>query len=136
MDTTTTQTDRIEKTVVLNAPRSKVWQAISVAEKFGAWFGVRLDGPFKPGTPISGRLTYPKYEHLTMTLEVERIEPEHYFLVPMASVRDRREGGLLLRADDAGRVSPRGGQERPRSSPSSSPASIACRWRGARKRSA
>jgi uncharacterized protein YndB with AHSA1/START domain len=79
MDSTTTQTDRIEKTVVLNAPRQKVWQAVSVAEKFGSWFGVKLEGSFKPGTPISGRLTYPKYEHLTMTLDIERIEPEHYF---------------------------------------------------------
>ncbi len=79
MDTTTTQTDRIEKTVVLSAPRSKVWQAISVAEKFGSWFGVKLEGTFKPGTPIGGRITHPKYEHLTMILEVERIEPEHYF---------------------------------------------------------
>jgi uncharacterized protein YndB with AHSA1/START domain len=76
---TSTETDRIEKTVILNAPRSKVWQAISVAEKFGSWFGVRFEGTFKPGTAISGRITYPKYEHLTMTLDVERIEPERYF---------------------------------------------------------
>ena len=32
-----TSTDRIEKTVTLRAPRSRVWRAITNAEEFGAW---------------------------------------------------------------------------------------------------
>jgi uncharacterized protein YndB with AHSA1/START domain len=75
----TTETDRIEKTVTLRAPRSKVWRAISAADQFGAWFGVKFDGPFEAGAPITGRLTIPKYEHVTMTIEVAAIEPERYF---------------------------------------------------------
>ena len=31
-------TDRIEKRVVLRAPRSRVWQALSNAKEFGTWF--------------------------------------------------------------------------------------------------
>lgn len=74
-----TDTDRIEKTVTLRAPRARVWRAIAGAEQFGAWFGVRLEGPFVEGAAVRGRITHPGYEHLTMELLVERIEPERYF---------------------------------------------------------
>jgi uncharacterized protein YndB with AHSA1/START domain len=76
---TATSTDRIEKRVTLRAPRSRVWRAISHAPEFGAWFGVRLEGGFEEGRTIRGQITYPGYEHLTMELLVERIDPERYF---------------------------------------------------------
>ena len=50
-------TDRIEKEVVLRAPLERVWRAISDAEEFGRWFGVRFDGPFVPGAPVTGVIT-------------------------------------------------------------------------------
>lgn len=75
----TPSTDRIEKKVVLRAPRSRVWRAISTAEEFGTWFRVNLEGVFAEGATIRGRLTHPGYEHVTMDLMVERIEPERYF---------------------------------------------------------
>lgn len=68
--------DRIEKKIVLHAPIAKVWQALTSAEEFGAWFGVRLERAFAPGTRINGRITSPGYEHLAMELTVERMEPE------------------------------------------------------------
>jgi uncharacterized protein YndB with AHSA1/START domain len=74
-----TETDRIEKTVLLRAPRSRVWRAITAADEFGAWFGVTLEGPFAEGAAVRGAITHPGYEHLTMELLVERIEPERYF---------------------------------------------------------
>jgi uncharacterized protein YndB with AHSA1/START domain len=73
------QTDRIEKKVLLRAPRSRVWRAIANAEEFGTWFRVKLEGAFVEGAPIRGKITHPGYEHLTMELQVERIEPEKYF---------------------------------------------------------
>ena len=76
---TATQTDRIEKKAVIRAPRSRVWRAISNAEEFGVWFLVKLDGPFVQGAPIKGQITHPGYEHLTMELQIERIQPESYF---------------------------------------------------------
>jgi uncharacterized protein YndB with AHSA1/START domain len=36
---TTIGTDRIEKRVVLRAPRSRVWQALTEGDQFGQWFG-------------------------------------------------------------------------------------------------
>jgi uncharacterized protein YndB with AHSA1/START domain len=76
---TTANTDRIEKQVVLRAPRSRVWRAVTNAQEFGDWFGVRLTGELIPGQPVSGRITYPGYEHLTMTVIVEAMEPERLF---------------------------------------------------------
>jgi uncharacterized protein YndB with AHSA1/START domain len=74
-----TATDRIEKRVVLRAPRSRVWRAITNADEFGAWFRVKLEGPFAEGKTIRGKITHPGYEHLTMEVLVERVEPESYF---------------------------------------------------------
>ena len=50
-------TDRIEKKVLLRAPRPRVWQAISDSQQFGYWFGVDFDGPFVAGASITGRIT-------------------------------------------------------------------------------
>jgi len=49
--------DRIEKEVLLNAPLDRVWRAISDADEFGQWFGVRFDGPFVPGASLTGVIT-------------------------------------------------------------------------------
>jgi len=73
------ETDRIERKAVLKAPRSRVWRALANAEEFGTWFGVKLEGAFVEGESIRGKITYPGYEHLTMEMRVERIEPERYF---------------------------------------------------------
>jgi len=74
-----TSTDRIEKHMVLRAPRARVWRALTIAEQFGAWFRVKLEGEFATGETIRGRLVIPGYEHVTLEMLVERIEPEHYF---------------------------------------------------------
>ena len=49
--------DRIEKEVVLRAPLERVWRAISDADEFGRWFGVRFDGPFVAGASVTGVIT-------------------------------------------------------------------------------
>jgi uncharacterized protein YndB with AHSA1/START domain len=49
--------DRIEKEVLLKAPLDRVWRAISDADEFGQWFGVRFDGPFVAGTSVMGTMT-------------------------------------------------------------------------------
>lgn len=45
-------TDRIEKKILLHASRERVWRAISDSTEFGTWFGMRVDGPFKPGAKM------------------------------------------------------------------------------------
>lgn len=73
-------TDRIEKNIVLRAPRSRVWRALANADEFGAWFGVKLEGrTFAPGARVQGQITVPGYEHVIMDITVERVDPERLF---------------------------------------------------------
>src|SRR5271165_2835027 len=70
-------TDRIERKIVLKAPRSRVWRAISDPKEFCAWFGVSLqDKTMVAGQPLRGRVTHPGYEHLAFEACIERVEPE------------------------------------------------------------
>jgi uncharacterized protein YndB with AHSA1/START domain len=69
-------TDRIERSIVLRAPQSRVWRAIATTEGFNAWFEVALTGNFTPGAKLSGYITSPGYEHILMEITVERVEPE------------------------------------------------------------
>jgi uncharacterized protein YndB with AHSA1/START domain len=79
MTTSPTRTDRIEKKILLRAPRSRVWRALADSAEFGTWFRVELDGPFEVGKHLKRRVTHPGYEHVTFELWVERIEPERRF---------------------------------------------------------
>jgi uncharacterized protein YndB with AHSA1/START domain len=76
---TAPSTDRIEKEIVIKAPRPRVWRALTDAAEFGKWFGAVMKDAFVPGTRAQGRITHPGYEHLTLELTVERMEPERIF---------------------------------------------------------
>ncbi len=71
--------DRIEKRIELRASVSRVWRALTDYREFGEWFRVALEGPFEPGKPVRGRITWPGAEHLIMTATVQRMEPERLF---------------------------------------------------------
>lgn len=71
--------DRIEKRIELKAPISRVWRALTDHQEFGAWFRVKLDGPFVPGEVARGHITYPGYEHLKWEVVVQKMEPERLF---------------------------------------------------------
>ena len=72
-------TNVIEKQILIEAPVSKVWDAIIDHEKFGEWFRVVLESPFEEGRTIKGRLTYPGYEHVSFEFTVKQIQPEKLF---------------------------------------------------------
>jgi uncharacterized protein YndB with AHSA1/START domain len=83
-------TDRIEKTVLLRAPRERVWRALTDSAEFGTWFGVKFDAPFKPGGLLRGRIKptavdpevaklQQPYEGKLFEITVEEMEPESRF---------------------------------------------------------
>jgi uncharacterized protein YndB with AHSA1/START domain len=76
---TETSTDAVAKEILVRAPRSRVWRALTDAREFGRWFRAELAGPFVAGARAQGRVTHPGYEHLTFEVFVERMEPEHLF---------------------------------------------------------
>jgi uncharacterized protein YndB with AHSA1/START domain len=83
-------TDRIEKRVLLRAPRARVWKALTDAEEFGTWFGVTFEGPFVLGALVRGVIVptgidaavataQRPYAGLPLSITVDRIEPETLF---------------------------------------------------------
>lgn len=75
--TTVDTSDRIERSIHIGAPRSRVWRALTDAREFGAWFGADLEGQrFEPGRRASGHLTFEGYRHVLFDVTVQRLEPE------------------------------------------------------------
>jgi uncharacterized protein YndB with AHSA1/START domain len=83
-------TDRIEKKILLRASRSRVWRALTNAEEFGSWFGMKVDGPFVAGATVRGTIAPTKvdaevaklqkeYEGLPFALMIETMDAERQF---------------------------------------------------------
>ena len=83
-------TDRIEKRILLRAPRKRVWRALSDSTEFGTWFGVKFNSPFTPGASMRGVIVtttvnaevakaQKEYEGMPFEITIERIEPERLF---------------------------------------------------------
>jgi uncharacterized protein YndB with AHSA1/START domain len=62
--------DRIERSIVVAHPPTKVWQAITTAEGLGTWFGQKATVDLRVGG--TAQLTFG--EHDTVDLRIERIE--------------------------------------------------------------
>jgi uncharacterized protein YndB with AHSA1/START domain len=71
--------NRIEKRIELRAPVARVWRALTDYREFGQWFGVNIEGPFVPGQPAQGQITYPGYEHLRWQAVIREMQPERLF---------------------------------------------------------
>ena len=85
-----TETDRIEKNVLLRATRARVWRALTDSKEFGSWFGMKFEGPFAQGATMSGTIApttvdpevaklQTPYVGLVFEVVVERLEPERLF---------------------------------------------------------
>lgn len=87
---TAVTSDRIEKQILLHAPRARVWRALSDAQQFGRWFGVKFDGPFSAGAVMKGTIVptsadaavakaQQPYAGMPFEITVDRVEPERLF---------------------------------------------------------
>jgi uncharacterized protein YndB with AHSA1/START domain len=71
--------DRIERSIVIRAPRARVWRALTDAAEFSAWFRVDAEGAFAPGARIRMKSTHPGYEHIVFYVTIENVDPERAF---------------------------------------------------------
>ena len=73
-------TDRIEKRVLLSAPRKRVWRALSDSMEFGSWFGACVRGVIAP-TKVDAEVAkaQKEYEGTPFEITIERMEPERLF---------------------------------------------------------
>jgi uncharacterized protein YndB with AHSA1/START domain len=76
---TTASTDRIERKIMVRAPRSRVWRALTDSTQFGEWFGVTASAAFAPGARIREAVKLKGYEHLTWDVVIEQMVPERLF---------------------------------------------------------
>lgn len=77
--TITSETNQIERSIAINAPRDRVWRALSNAEEFGTWFGADLKGLiFVPGQRARGLISSSTCGHdgCYFDVVIERIEPQ------------------------------------------------------------
>lgn len=83
-------TDRIEKKILLHAPRTRVWRALADSTEFGNWFGLKVDGPFVAGARMNAVLrptnvnaevakAQKTHEGIVFEITIEQIEPERLF---------------------------------------------------------
>lgn len=49
----TTETINIHQELLLNAPREKVWRALTTPEGWASWFGPRIEGTFEIGERVA-----------------------------------------------------------------------------------
>jgi uncharacterized protein YndB with AHSA1/START domain len=86
--TDATSTDSIERSILINAPRARIWAALSDPAQFGQWFGARLEGStFAPGSRVRGPITICGHEDAIFDARIERVEPQallSYFRHPYA----------------------------------------------------
>jgi uncharacterized protein YndB with AHSA1/START domain len=71
--------DKIERTIEIAAPITRVWHALTDHRKFGSWFRVELEGPFTLGQIVRGKMTYPGFEGEPFEAKVEVMEPDRRF---------------------------------------------------------
>jgi len=87
---TTATSDRIEKQILLHAPRARVWRALTNADEFCRWFGVKFEGPFSAGAAMRGVIVpttvdeavaraQQAYAGTAFDITVDRLEPERLF---------------------------------------------------------
>jgi uncharacterized protein YndB with AHSA1/START domain len=83
-------TDRIEKKILLRAPLKRVWRALADSTEFSNWFGMKFDGPFKPGARLSAEIVGTKvnaevakaqrtHAGLKFDITIEEMQPERLF---------------------------------------------------------
>lgn len=83
-------TDRIEKKILVRAPRNRVWKALTDSKEFGSWFGIEVNGAFKAGAVLSATIVgttvdaevakmQQQYKGKPFDIIVEKIDPERLF---------------------------------------------------------
>lgn len=70
---------KLQKRVVLRAPRSRVWSALTDVKKFCEWFGLEpADGAFVPGARLH-MVAGKELDGGDFDMFVEQVQPEHLF---------------------------------------------------------
>lgn len=102
--------DRIEREIVVAAPRERVWEIITQAEHVGKWFGDSAEIDLRPG----GTMVLRWEKHGTMYGMIEKIDEPNYFsyrwMPGRLNEKPSKENSTLVEFT----LTPEGGQTRVR----------------------
>ena len=70
--------DSIFRSIQIEAPLDKVWDALTDYRQFGEWFRVDLQSPFVAGQPTTGTIMF-RERPMDFEFLVEAIRPKTYF---------------------------------------------------------
>lgn len=76
---TTQEHTAIERKIMIHAPRSRVWRALTTAQEFAKWFSAELEGSFSPGKRMDMISTHPCGKNARFYVIIEQMNPEHTF---------------------------------------------------------
>jgi uncharacterized protein YndB with AHSA1/START domain len=69
----------IERSTLVRAPRSRVWQALTNIQEFSKWFGVEAESEFAPGAHIRMISTHEGYKGMEFYVDVVKMESPEAF---------------------------------------------------------
>ena len=76
---TVSEMSRVERKILLRAPRERVWRALTDIAEFSKWFGVESAGVFAPGARVEMTSTNEDCKGVVFYVVVERMDPPHTF---------------------------------------------------------
>jgi len=76
---TTSDASRIEKQILIRAPRQRVWRALTNLEEFARWFQVKAQGAFQTGVRVDMVSTHPCGADAKFSVTVVAMDPEGLF---------------------------------------------------------
>jgi uncharacterized protein YndB with AHSA1/START domain len=77
---TVAEMSKIERRVLIRAPRAKVWRALTEKGEFARWFGVEMTGTFQPGARVEMKSTHETECKGDVTwVDVQEMTPERVF---------------------------------------------------------
>jgi uncharacterized protein YndB with AHSA1/START domain len=69
----------VERSTLVRAPRSRVWQALTNLKEFSKWFGVEAEGEFAPGARIRMISTHDSHKGQEFFVDVVNMEAPETF---------------------------------------------------------
>jgi uncharacterized protein YndB with AHSA1/START domain len=69
----------VERSTLIRAPRSRVWQALTTLKEFSKWFCVEAEGEFAPGARLNMLSTHACGKGQTFFVDVVKMEPPETF---------------------------------------------------------
>jgi uncharacterized protein YndB with AHSA1/START domain len=69
----------VERSTLVRAPRSRVWQALTNIQEFSKWFGVEAEGEFTLGAHVRMVTTHESYKGMEFFVDVVKMDAPETF---------------------------------------------------------